>query len=86
MIPRIAMPNRSVAAVDKEGGLTSQYYLLLSLLAGLDILSGTGSPEGVVEAKQKTLYMDETGSSGSVLYIKQSADVSGDRTQGWIAV
>ena len=45
-------------------------------------LIGTGSPEGVVEADPTRLYMDDAGSSGSVLYIKQT----GTGNTGWIAV
>lgn len=56
------------------------------LVTQLDILTGTGSPEGVIEAKQKRLYMDESGTAGSILYIKRDADIGGDRSQGWILV
>lgn len=50
------------------------------------LIIGTGSPEGVVEAQQGREYMDETGVAGSVKYIKQLADISGDRTMGWVAI
>jgi hypothetical protein len=49
-------------------------------------LIGTGSPEGVVEAQQGVEYMDETGTTGSVKWIKQLADISGDKSQGWVAI
>lgn len=47
-----------------------------------EILIGTGSPEGVVNAEPTRLYMDDAGSPGSVLYIKQT----GTGNTGWIAV
>jgi hypothetical protein len=46
------------------------------------ILSGTGSPENVVTANQLTLYMDDAGTAGSILYIKKS----GTDDTGWILV
>jgi len=47
------------------------------------LLIGSGSPETVIEAQQGKCYMDEDGSTGNVFYIKQKADIAGDRTQGW---
>ncbi len=50
------------------------------------LLIGTGTPEGYVEAQQGAEYMDETGIAGAVKYIKQLADIAGDRTKGWVAI
>lgn len=47
---------------------------------------GTGSPEGVVEALQYSLYLDSTGIAGSIEYRKMLPDIGGDRSQGWLAV
>lgn len=44
------------------------------------MLSGTGSPEGVITANPKTLYMDESGTAGSILYVKKT----GTGNTGWI--
>ena len=52
----------------------------------LSPMTGSGTPEGNVEAEITRLYMDTAGGAGSVLYIKRDADSSGDRTKGWIAV
>jgi len=46
------------------------------------VISGTGSPEGVVTATPRKLYMDENGTAGSILYIKKS----GTGNTGWILV
>ncbi len=46
------------------------------------VLSGTGSPESVVTANPLALYMDDSGTSGSILYIKKS----GVGNTGWILV
>ena len=82
-IEQIITPNFKEGPLNNSG---RRFRRWVELVTELDILSGTGSPEGVIEAKQKSLYMDETGVSGAVLYIKRDADVGGDRSQGWIAV
>lgn len=46
------------------------------------ILTGSGSPEGVVEANPEVLYMDTSGTAGNILYIKKTG--TGDT--GWILV
>jgi hypothetical protein len=30
--------------------------------------------------------MDDAGTAGAILYVKKSADVAGNKTQGWILV
>ena len=45
------------------------------------VISGEGSPEGVLEAPVGTIYTDELGSAGAVLYVKESG--TGDT--GWVA-
>lgn len=46
------------------------------------VQSGTGSPEGVLTAEPKALYMDDAGSAGNILYVKKSG--AGDT--GWVLV
>lgn len=52
------------------------------------IMIGDGTPETYVEAQQGQLYMDETATAGvdPVVYIKQKADIGGDKKQGWVAI
>jgi len=47
---------------------------------------GTGSPEGVVDAPQYSLYLDDAGGPGAVQYRKMQPDIAGDTKKGWIAV
>ena len=47
---------------------------------------GTGSPEGVVNADQYALYLDDAGAAGAVEYRKMLPDIGNDTTQGWIQV
>lgn len=65
---------------------TDSFRIFIKEVQERGLLIGTGSPEGVVEAQQGREYMDETGVTGSVKYIKQLADIGGDRTQGWVAI
>ena len=68
-------------------GIASDNFRLFILQVeerGLTI--GTGSPEGVVEAQQGAEYMDDAGLAGAVKFIKQLADIGGDRTLGWVAI
>jgi hypothetical protein len=44
-----------------------------------EIISGYGSPEGVITALQGTLYVNGLGGSGTTLYVKQS----GTGNTGW---
>lgn len=78
----ITSPVSTFAIVDSKGVPTPEFVQWMNLVSALDIVSGTGSPEGVVSAKQRTLYMDTTGSSGSILYVKKT---TADNT-GWVAV
>ncbi len=61
--------------------LVERLRLAQSALLSL-ILSGEGSPEGVVTAGVSALYQRSDGSPGSLLYQKQS----GDGPTGWVPV
>jgi|TARA_R110002095_G_scaffold136730_2_gene118378 hypothetical protein len=49
-------------------------------------LVGTGSPEGVIEAAQYSLYIDKTTPLSPVQYRKMLSDIGGNRTKGWAVV
>ena len=50
------------------------------------LIIGTGTPETNVEANQGRLFMDDAGTTGTILYIKKLAAIGGDAKQGWILV
>jgi hypothetical protein len=77
---------RDQAFVDDNGKLTQRAVEWSRQVTNLTILTGSGSPESAIEAQITTLYMNTAGTAGNILYIKKSADISGDRTQGWILV
>lgn len=73
--------------VDPSNGFsTDQFRIFLNQVIERGLIIGTGSPAGVIAAQQGVEYMDETGAAGSVKWIKQLADVAGDKTQGWVAI
>lgn len=90
MVTKITQLSTDAAIVDELMIQTAQTRLFFTtLLAALDeqvVLSGVGSPEGVIEAIPTKRYMDTSGISGTMLYIKRDADIAGDTKQGWILV
>lgn len=62
----------SVATVTTTGVVT---------IAGVKIVAGTGTPEGVVTAPVGSLYLRLDGGASTTLYVKQS----GTGTTGWTA-
>lgn len=72
------------AIVDSTGRMSRQFQEWQALVTRLLPMTGTGSPEGVVEAEQYQHYYDTSGSAGNILYIKMQSDVGGDKSQGWV--
>lgn len=44
----------------------------------------SGSPEGVVDAAQYSLYIDESDSSAPTYYRKMLPEINGDTSRGWV--
>lgn len=79
-------PNRTQPLVESDGTATQQFNTWM-LDAALSIpIVGTGSPEGNVEARQYSLYIDSTGSAGAIEYRKMQPDIAGDKKKGWLLV
>jgi len=78
--------NHSLPIVNASGGSSDAFRKWMATTQLGTPIIGDGSPEGVVEARQFQLYINESGTTGSLLYVKVNPDVGGDRTQGWIAV
>lgn len=85
-MPNIVSPDPGFPIVDKGGKMTLSYQRYIEEVTRMDIIIGTGSPEGVVEATVGREYMDDAGTAGSIKYIKRDADIAGDRTKGWILI
>ena len=78
--------NYSVPIVTEGRFATDELQRTFNELTNNLRLIGTGSPEGVVEAFQYSEYIDTTGSSGSIKYIKMQASIGGDTTMGWVLI
>jgi hypothetical protein len=63
---------------------TQPLRLFSELVATLPILFGTGSPEGIIEARQGRQYFDSTGAANARLYVKSVDDIAGNRKNGWV--
>ena len=73
--------------VDADGGMTDRTRRWANELSRSLIMSGTGSPEGVVKALPAQEYMDTAGAAGAIKYIKRDADDGlGDKTKGWVLI
>ena len=84
---RLAQPSSSRPLTNEDGSPSTQLNTWLRVITGQSMIIGIGSPEGVVEAIQTAVYMDEAGITEAVLYIKRDADDGlGDKTKGWILV
>lgn len=72
---------RNQPVVDEQLRPLQNLQVFSEQVAALAFLSGAGSPEGVVSARQLRQYMDTaTGDT----YIKRVDDVGGDTTLGWV--
>lgn len=78
--------NNSNPVVEEDGRMIRRFADWTKAVTRLDPFFGEGSPEEVVEAEQFRFYVDTTGASGAVLYVKRDSDIDGDKTQGWILV
>ena len=85
-MPDIVQPDADAQIVNTSGRMTDEMQVWANQVTALDLLIGTGSPEGVIEATVGREYMDDSGAPGAVKFIKQLADIGGDRTQGWVAI
>ena len=86
MVDRVVSLNPSNSLMREDGSLQPAFQLFAQSLANRALIISSGSPESVIEANQGALYMDDTGTAGAILYVKKSADVAGNKTQGWILV
>lgn len=75
--------NAGQPIVDSSGKM-SQAFRSFTLEASLSIpIVGTGSPDGVVEARQFQLYIDSDGLTGAIEYRKMVSEIGGNRKLGW---
>ena len=81
-------PRLNVAQpIVQDDGTMAQSFRQFTQDASLSIpIVGSGSPEGVIEAAQYSLYLDSSGGASAIQYRKMQPQIGGDRTKGWILV
>ena len=85
-MPDIPEPNLTIPIVNTDGTPTEAFGTWLTLMTRTDLIVSTGSPEGVVTATIGQVYMDLNGTTATLIYRKRDADISGDRSKGWILI
>jgi hypothetical protein len=78
--------NFTFPIVDASGMATAQFRRYLQDLELSAPIIGSGSPEGVVNARQYQLYINSAGGAGAVEYRKMLKSIGTDTTTGWILV
>lgn len=78
--------DRAQKPINGNGLLIQRVQTWSESVSRLGIIEGSGSPEGVREARVTQQYMDTAGVAGAILYIKRDASIGNDRTMGWILV
>ena len=79
--------NAADPIVDENGAMSQAFrnWAIKASVGGL-VLTGLGSPEGVIESAQYTLYLDITTPTAPVQYRKMLSNILGDEKKGWIAL
>jgi hypothetical protein len=72
--------------VEPDGTMTQHFRTWALAVSNNLPIVGTGTPEGVIEAPQYSLYIDETVPLTPVQYRKMLPEIGGDRTTGWAAL
>jgi hypothetical protein len=72
--------------IEDDGTMASPFRQFTQDAALSIPITGSGTPEGSVEARQFSLYLDTAGSAGGIQYRKMQPDIGGDKTMGWLAV
>jgi hypothetical protein len=79
----ITQLDRQNPVVGEKGNMLDLFYNWMLNVSNLSIIVGTGSPEGVVEARQPRQYLQTDGAANQIMWIKKLNDIGGDRTMGW---
>lgn len=87
MVSRIPALSNTRPLVDESGIATQELRSWSNTIGNQTTIIGTGSPEGIVEAEITQEYMDDTGLTGNIKYIKRDVDNgAGDKRFGWILI
>jgi len=81
----VTQPTLNVAQpIVEDNGTMGQAFTEWTIQVSDNLrLVGTGTPEGVVEAPQYSMFIDETVPLIPVMYLKMLPSIGGDITKGW---
>ena len=85
-MPEFNPPNSNNSIVDQNGKMNQAFRTWTQSMTRESTIVGSGSPEGAIEASLYREYVDSTGSTGSIKYIKMSSSIGGDTSKGWILI
>jgi len=83
---RVSPPDANRPILNDDGSMEQSFRAWTSLVTQREMIIGSGNPEGVFEAIQGAIYMNDAGTSGSILYVKRDQSIAGDTKQGWVLV
>lgn len=78
--------NAAQPIVEKNGTMAQAFRDAMIKVQNQLPINGTGSPEGVINAPQYSLYLDNAGGAGAIQYRKMLPSISNDTAQGWVLV
>lgn len=83
-MPKIDGLPKTRPFMDEQMVLNTEGRTAVDQLESRVPITGSGSPENVIESVTGGIYFDLLGTTGSIIYVKLADDVSGDRTRGWV--
>lgn len=86
MVKRITPVSPIRPLTNEYGNPSDELRTWVQIITDRALIVGSGSPNGVVQARQGATYLDEDALAGSVFYIKQKSDVGGNVTLGWVLI
>ena len=85
-MPEFNPPNANNEIIDESLRMVQAFRTWTINVTNESTIIGSGSPEGVIEASQYREYVDSTGSTWSIKYIKMLSEIGGDTTKGWTLI
>ena len=78
--------NAAQPIIEADGTMSQVFRSWSIAVTNAMPMVGTGSPEGVIEALQYSLYIDEAIPLTPVQYRKMLPEIGGNRRLGWAAI
>ena len=78
--------NAAQPIIEEDGTMSQVFRSWAIAVTNAMPMVGTGSPEGLIEALQYSLYIDETIPLAPVQYRKMLPEIAGNRKLGWASL